>query len=339
VKLALWIATEMTKGLGHAHSRRDESGTPLGIVHRDVSPANVLLSWDGGVKITDFGIARMTSRVSHTAEGMVRGKASYLAPEQASAQELDGRTDLFAVGITLWEMIAGKKLFAGDSPSEVMAKVMVTPIPPPSTIIPGLPAPVDQLLAKMLDRDPAGRFQDAAEQERALTSLLAKMGGANASDVAAFLAERFPREIEDDLTRQQAEAVITVEVSPSPLPPPAAAQWTDEQLEPRVEKLDDDARRKLFGIPGAHQEPMPERTAVASAATVPAPATPPPVPDAKPHFLELDTGQIPGPGGGEPVVVETVRVGSMLTHILRASAVAVATMGVMIALIRFVYRY
>ena len=327
VKLALWIATEMTKGLGHAHSRRDADGTPLGIVHRDVSPANVLLSWDGEVKITDFGIAKMASRVSLTAEGMVRGKASYLSPEQASAQPLDGRTDLFAVGIVLWEMIAGKKLFGGDSPSEVMANVMMTPIPKVSSVVPSLPAPLDALMAKMLERDPDARFRDAAEQERAITSLLAKMGGANAADVASFLAARFEQEIADDRTRQQLEAHIPLAASQAPPPfvaPPAGATWTDDQLEPKVDRLDDAARRKMFDLP---QPRKGANTPAPIAATAPA------------SFLELDTGQIAGPTDGEPAVIETVVVGSMLVHVLRASAVAATAMAVLIAAIRVVYRY
>ena len=322
VKLALYVALEMTKGLGHAHSRTGEDGASLGIVHRDVSPANVLVSWDGEVKITDFGIARMASRMSHTAEGMVRGKASYLSPEQASGGEVDGRTDLYAVGITLWELIAGRKLFAGESPSELMSNVMTAPIPPPSSVVPGLPAPLDALVAKMLEREPDARFVDAIAQERAITGLLAKMGGATAADLAAFVVERFPTELDEERTRSRQEYVAPA-AAPASVP---GSAWSEQEAQPVVERLSDEERRKLFDLP--------EATAVSKVAPVPGGDAAP-----RDHFLDLESAQIPGAAAAPETVVARVRVGGMLVHVLRASAVAAGAMAVLVAAMRLAYRY
>lgn len=322
VKLALYVALEMTKGLGHAHSRTGEDGASLGIVHRDVSPANVLVSWDGEVKITDFGIARMASRVSHTVEGMVRGKASYLSPEQASGGEVDARTDLYAVGITLWETIGGRKLFSGESPSELMANVMSAPIPPPSSVVPGLPAPLDALVAKMLEREADARFADAIAQERAITGLLAKMGGATAADLAAFVVERFPTELDEERTRSRQEYVAPV-AAPASVP---GSAWSEQDAQPRVERLSDEERRKLFDLP----EPTSVSKVAAAAGADPAP---------RDHFLDLESAQIPGVASAPENVVARVRVGGMLVHVLRASAVAAGAMAVLVAALRLAYRY
>src|SRR5439155_405748 len=129
---ACLIVAEVCEALDHAHRKRDAQGRALGIVHRDVSPQNVLVSFDGEVKLIDFGIAKAESRLQKkTQAGILKGKFSYMSPEQVKGSALDGRSDVFACGILLWELVCGEKLFVGDSDYAVLEKVRLGAIPPP----------------------------------------------------------------------------------------------------------------------------------------------------------------------------------------------------------------
>ena len=121
--IAVYIASEICKGLDYAHRKTDDQHHPLGIVHRDVSPQNVLISYEGEVKIVDFGIAKAAMNISHTMAGILKGKIAYMSPEQALGRPIDRRTDIFSVGILLYEMITGEKLFTGESQFEVLKKI------------------------------------------------------------------------------------------------------------------------------------------------------------------------------------------------------------------------
>jgi serine/threonine protein kinase len=162
--LAVLIARDVARGLGYAHTLTDERGRPLRIVHRDVSPANVMLSQMGAVKLLDFGIARITSelRLAVTRGRALRGKCPYLAPEQITNEgEADARTDVFALGAVLWEMLTGRRLFVGSSDFEVLVNVLNRDIPPPSALVPGLPARLDEIVLTALSRDLGRRYQSA----------------------------------------------------------------------------------------------------------------------------------------------------------------------------------
>ena len=114
IPLVIFVISEVLRGLGHAHDLPMSTSTLRGIVHRDVSPHNVLLSWDGAVKVSDFGIAKAREASAATASVLIKGKPAYMSPEQANGEQLDGRSDLFAVGIMLWEMLVGRRLFVGE---------------------------------------------------------------------------------------------------------------------------------------------------------------------------------------------------------------------------------
>ncbi len=169
--LAVLIARDVARGLAYAHGLADDKGRPLAIVHRDVSPANVMLSHMGAVKLLDFGIARITSelRLAVTRGRALRGKCPYLAPEQITNEgEADARSDIFALGAVLWEMLTGRRLFVGSSDFEVLASVLNRDLPPPSSMVPGLPAEVDEIVLHALARDPDQRFASAGALAEAL---------------------------------------------------------------------------------------------------------------------------------------------------------------------------
>ncbi|MFN7133489.1 MAG: serine/threonine-protein kinase, partial [Myxococcales bacterium] len=142
VPLAVRIAVEIASALDYAHHARGADGQPLNLVHRDVSPQNVLLGFDGGVRLIDFGIAKSSGRSVVTADGMVKGKFPYIAPEQARGDAVDGRTDLFALGAVLHESLSGTPLFLRDSDVATLSAVIEAPIPPLAGNIPGVDAAV-----------------------------------------------------------------------------------------------------------------------------------------------------------------------------------------------------
>src|SRR5207248_2054946 len=147
---ACLIVAEVCEALDHAHRKRDAQGRPLGIVHRDVSPQNVLVSFDGEVKLIDFGIAKAESRLQKTQAGILKGKFSYMSPEQVKGAALDGRSDVFACGILLWELVCGEKLFVGDSDYAVLEKVRVGAIPPPRSRNPECPEALEKAILRAL---------------------------------------------------------------------------------------------------------------------------------------------------------------------------------------------
>lgn len=345
-KIAIWIAGEVAKGLGHAHTRRDDAGAPLGIIHRDVSPSNVLLSWSGEVKITDFGIARMASRASHTSPEMVRGKASYLSPEQASGEPpLDARSDLFALGIVLWETLTGRKLFEADSPAEVLTRVVTAPIPPLAAIIKGVPDAVQELVARALARDRDQRFPDAVAFERACAMLVARLGGVAAADVASFLEARFPEhersEQLSDVQRQAISANPGVPAGPPRSAPASSAAGFDESaMEPQVERLDDEARARMFDLPArARTDAVPAVPVVPAAPGAGSLDVAPPS-GAAPHFLELETGAQRAPADDPSLeVVQRIRAEGIVVHVIRASIVGMGSLLGLLALVKIVWRY
>jgi serine/threonine-protein kinase len=192
--LAAHIAAELARGLHYAHRLTDRTGKPLGLVHRDVTPHNVLLSYDGAVKLTDFGVAKAGS--SQSTSGMLKGKFAYMSPEQARGDEVDAKTDIFAVGILLWEMLTDSKLFEGDSDVALLRAVQTAEISPPSSKNKNLPLQLDDIVLKALNRDPAERYPTAEALERALAQFV--LGHAKSledTDSGAFLRELFPNEL------------------------------------------------------------------------------------------------------------------------------------------------
>ena len=166
---AIYLMNECCKALNYAHSlEHPETGQPLGIVHRDISPPNILLSKMGEVKLVDFGLAKANSQIESTDPGVVKGKFSYLSPEAASGLEVDHRADIFAVGIILWEMFTGRRLFYGDTDYQTVELVRQARVPSIQALNPEIDSELEAIVKKALARDPNDRYQHAADLGEAL---------------------------------------------------------------------------------------------------------------------------------------------------------------------------
>lgn len=172
MKEAVYLCTEAARGLSYAHELLDEEGGDLNLVHRDVSPPNILISKRGEVKVTDFGLAKATTQLEKTDPGVVKGKFSYLSPEAALGEPVDARADIFALGIVLWEMLAGRRLFLGETDYQTVKLVQQAQVPKLTQINPEVDEEFEALLAKSLARNPAERYQSAAEFGEALMGYL-----------------------------------------------------------------------------------------------------------------------------------------------------------------------
>jgi serine/threonine-protein kinase len=165
-----FVATIMAgvlHGLHAAHEARDERGVPLGIVHRDVSPQNVLVGVDGTARVLDFGVAKAAGRIQTTREGQLKGKIAYMAPEQIGGT-VARTTDVYAASVVMWESLTAKRLFQGDSEVDAMKKVLDARVEPPSVYIEDIPPSLEEIVLRGLDRDPAKRFQTAGEMALAI---------------------------------------------------------------------------------------------------------------------------------------------------------------------------
>jgi serine/threonine-protein kinase len=162
------ILAGVLHGLHAAHEATTDRGDPLGIVHRDVSPQNVVVGADGIARVLDFGVAKAADRLQTTQEGRIKGKLAYMAPEQARGARVDRRSDVYAAGIVLWEGLTGTRLFAGDSEASVLERALHALVQAPGTIVPELPEAIDAVVMRALDRDPEKRFATAREMALAL---------------------------------------------------------------------------------------------------------------------------------------------------------------------------
>ncbi len=186
------IISEMLAGLHYAHELKDYDGTPLGLVHRDISPQNIFLTYDGTVKLVDFGIAKVAHRDTHTDAGVIKGKAAYMSPEQAIGLEIDRRSDIFSAGVVLWEMLTGARLLEGATTTASLIKLINLNVPPPSSIKPDLDLHLEMISTTALGRNPELRFQTAKQMRDALEDVIRGSGRrVDADRVAEILAAPF----------------------------------------------------------------------------------------------------------------------------------------------------
>jgi serine/threonine protein kinase len=164
------LIRDLLRGLHAAHEARDERGRPLGIVHRDVSPQNVIVGVDGLAHLLDFGVAKAAGRSQSTRSGTIKGKLAYMAPEQLRAGLVTRRSDVYAASIVFWEMLAGRRIFGPDPPAHAVIRQMQEPFAAPSTMAPGSPASLDAIVLRGLAREPLERFGSAAEMADAIES-------------------------------------------------------------------------------------------------------------------------------------------------------------------------
>ncbi|HEU0029911.1 MAG TPA: serine/threonine-protein kinase [Kofleriaceae bacterium] len=220
--IVIFVVSEALRGLGYAHDL--PAGDVRGVVHRDVSPHNVLLSWEGAVKVSDFGIAKAREASAATASTMIKGKPGYMSPEQANGEELDGRSDLFAVGVMLWEILTGRRLFDGTT-QETIAQVLFKPIPRPSSLRSGVPPDLEAVTMRLLEREKPRRYSnaDSAIDDLARCADAPRNGR---SDLARLLAERFPQAVASRASRPQPPSSSPSATAPTERARPARQEVT-----------------------------------------------------------------------------------------------------------------
>jgi serine/threonine-protein kinase len=214
---AAWICARVAEGLHSAHELIDETGQPLGIIHRDVNPSNIFVTYDGEVKLIDFGLARARVRISKSAEGIVKGKIPYLAPEQVFAKPFDRRVDLYALGTTLWELVSMKRLFKRENDIETLKAIRDAHVPDLRADNPDFPEALWKILDRSLRRDPDERYATAEEMRTDLDAF-ARASAPHVIKVSKIVTRLFP-EGEARLTKWMHDAAGRVPGERTLMPP------------------------------------------------------------------------------------------------------------------------
>ena len=245
--LTVLIVSKVCSALEFAHRKKDERGRPMLIVHRDISPQNILISFEGDVKLTDFGIAKAASKASTTDKGALRGKLLYMSPEQAWGKPMDKRSDVFSLGIVFYEMLTEQKPFLGTSETSILETVRECRVPPPTTINDKIPEKLEKVVMKALERDPEVRYQDAGDMLRDLERVLHEWQPATATGLVRFLEILFDEHERGDVVADADDAhgharidELQEQVPEAPAEPPPAAPTKDPMS---IQKL-----LKRFGI-------------------------------------------------------------------------------------------
>jgi serine/threonine-protein kinase len=196
-ELAAHIGSDAAEGLHAAHELRGNNNQPLGLVHRDVTPNNLFLTYDGDMKVVDFGISRVADRVLSMRTGTLNSRLPYMSPEQVRGVDVDRTTDIFALGVVLWELTTGRRLFRMDTDLDTLDKVQACVVPRPSSIVP-YPIELERVVMKALARRKQDRFQTARELSRALQSYLTQRRAlVRPEDVARFMRQAFSDRIQE----------------------------------------------------------------------------------------------------------------------------------------------
>ncbi len=231
-----WIGARVADGLHYAHELVDEQGRPLDIVHRDVNATNIFVTYDGDIKVIDFGLAKAANRASKTAAGVIKGKVAYMSPEQAVGAPIDRRTDIFALGTTLWELACDRRLFKRSDDVETLRRVHAAEVPDATRIVDGFPPELWRVLSRALARDKGDRYRTAADLAHDLDGVAGAMSqdGAGARHVAKVMRELFA----DDQRRQVSWVAEASGPEPSrrgvaPLKGPSMF-WGGDEDAPRV---------------------------------------------------------------------------------------------------------
>lgn len=300
-EIACRVIADAAEGLHAAHELLGKNGEKLGLVHRDVTPHNLFVTYDGVTKVVDFGIAKFSSRMSHTRAGTLKGKLAYMSPEQVHGEGIDRRTDIFALGVVLWELTTGQRLFRMESDLDTLAKVQECNVPRPSTLIRGYPVDLEKIVMKALAKNRGERFRTARELSRALQSLLMRRGLFIASDeVAAYTQSIFSDRIQkrEAHLRWAAEVTQTINVDQMLSKPKIGPEFTNSEVQPAGPP----PQAKSPG--GALPPPRPLPAAGIPPIGMPAGVMPPPGPqfipdDAKDTGASLTTAR-PVPSGPKP---------------------------------------
>jgi serine/threonine protein kinase len=232
IPMSVYIMIRMCEGLDYAHRKKNAAGNDLNIVHRDVSPQNILVSYEGEVKIIDFGIAKAADKASRTQAGILKGKFGYMSPEQVRGLPLDGRSDIFSAGIILYELLTGERLFIGESDFSTLEKVRNVEILPPTTYNRKIPDALEKIVLKALSKDPDDRFKTAYDmQEELQRFLIMNKSNFGRKDLAAYMKRAFKTDIERELERHKQYEQMTKNLAKN-LPEDAGASFPSVPTEP-----------------------------------------------------------------------------------------------------------
>ena len=264
--LALHIGMEVCKGLRAAHLATDSSGLPLHVVHRDISPHNIRISYTGEVKILDFGVAKARDKLVQTQAGTIRGKLQYMAPEQVRAKELDHRADLFSLGLTLYKALTGFHPFEAESEVQVLERLARCEIEPPSHVTPGLPGGVDEALMRALAVVPDDRYSSAQEMHDALAALLRQVAPATGrTALADYMHRLFEIGSTAAPTQEDLPATQAIRIEPTPPEPasppvlaadPRPADWSGPLIDDSDLRAAEPARSGPLRPPEAATPPL-----------------------------------------------------------------------------------
>lgn len=316
-EIACRVIADAAEGLHSAHELLGKNGEKLGLVHRDVTPHNLFVTYDGNTKVVDFGIAKFTSRMANTRAGTLKGKLAYMSPEQVAGEPIDRRTDVFALGVVLWELTTGQRLFRMESDLDTLAKVQECNVPRPSTIVRGYPIDLEKIVMKALAKTKNERYRTAREFSRALQSLLMRRGLFIASDeVAGYMVSVFNDRIQkrEAHLRWAAEVTQTIDIDKMKAMPPSPWHGDDgsiltfnSEVQPSQPNTARAAPRPAAGMPALPSAPTP-----VAPVSVPVPVHSPPRPSAQPVLSSKSTLRLGAmPASTPPPPAEPPRRGSL----------------------------
>ncbi|MGK4003998.1 serine/threonine-protein kinase [Sorangium sp. So ce1036] len=334
LEMHIRIVIDVLRGLHYAHELTDLDGEPLNVVHRDVSPHNVFVTYDGQVKLIDFGIVKLVGRSVETATGVIKGKVAYMPPEQIEGSGVDRRADLYAVGVMLWEAATGTRMWKGATDVAIMHRVLLGDVPRPSAVTPDIPEELERIILKALATNREHRHATALELESDLEAFLATRPPATNREIGRFLAREFEdiraetkRIIDQEMKRWAAaahsSAPLSVRTPPLLAPSLAPAGYTamsgsssgpSDARETGASSRMSKARRPLFigaivlvgsivawraatGARGITPAPSAAALSPAASASLPASATAPSLEDAAPPPAPEDATQPAAPEG------------------------------------------
>ncbi|MFO0568785.1 MAG: serine/threonine-protein kinase [Polyangiaceae bacterium] len=281
-QLAAKVIADAAEGLHAAHELRDKDGKLLNLVHRDVTPHNLFLTYDGAVKVVDFGIAKVTGRLSTTRAGTLKGKLAYMSPEQVQGVSIDRRTDIFALGVVLWELTTGRRLFRMDSDLETLERVQACVVPPPSSIVDNYPVELESIVMRALAKDANKRYPSAREMSRALQQYVMRVGAfIGPEETGAYVKQVLSDRYQKREAHLQWAAEVTQTVSLDALEAAQGARGEDGSLltfESDVQEVPRGPRPAA----GATQRASGPTPAASHARAVPAPLPRPPAPAPRP---------------------------------------------------------